>query len=74
VNQDTHTPHAVDNTDWLKTAAIILVAVDHIGYFFIEDPSGGAFSDAWRLRRFSSFWASRRPGPSRSTGSGSVSF
>jgi hypothetical protein len=33
----TRTPHAVDNTDWLKTAAIILVAVDHIGYFFIED-------------------------------------
>lgn len=31
------TPNAVDNTDWLKTAAIILVAVDHIGYFFIED-------------------------------------
>jgi TraX protein len=30
-------PHAVDNTDWLKTAAIILVSVDHIGYFFIED-------------------------------------
>ena len=27
----------VDNTDWLKTLAIILVAVDHIGYFFIED-------------------------------------
>jgi hypothetical protein len=44
VNQDTHdaarstrTPHAVDNTDWLKTAAIILVVVDHIGYFFIDD-------------------------------------
>jgi TraX protein len=44
VNQDTydatrstHTPHTVDNTDWLKAAAIILVAVDHIGYFFIED-------------------------------------
>ena len=32
-----HTSHAVDNTDWLKTAAIILVAVDHIGYFFMED-------------------------------------
>jgi len=31
------TPRAVDNTDWLKTAAIILVVVDHIGYFFIED-------------------------------------
>jgi uncharacterized membrane protein len=27
---------AVDNTDWLKTAAIILVAVDHFGYFFVE--------------------------------------
>jgi hypothetical protein len=33
----TRTPHAVDNTDWLKTAAIILVVVDHIGFFFIED-------------------------------------
>jgi peptidoglycan/LPS O-acetylase OafA/YrhL len=31
------TPHAVDNTDWLKTAAIILVSVDHIGHFFMED-------------------------------------
>lgn len=29
--------HAVDNTDWLKTAAIILVAVDHFGHFFMED-------------------------------------
>jgi hypothetical protein len=32
-----HTSPLVDNTDWLKTAAIILVAVDHIGYFFIDD-------------------------------------
>jgi hypothetical protein len=24
--------HAVDNTDWLKTTAIILVSVDHFGY------------------------------------------
>ena len=31
------TPQAVDNTDWLKTAAIILVVVDHTGYFFIEN-------------------------------------
>ena len=31
------TPHIVDNSDWLKTAAIILVAVDHVGYFFISD-------------------------------------
>ncbi len=35
--RSTRAPRAVDNTDWLKTAAIILVAVDHIGYFFIED-------------------------------------
>jgi TraX protein len=28
-------PHFVDNTDWLKTAAITLVAVDHFGYFFM---------------------------------------
>ena len=33
----THLPHVVDNSDWLKTAAIILVAVDHFGYFFMED-------------------------------------
>ena len=31
------TPHIVDNSDWLKTAAIILVAVDHVGYLFISD-------------------------------------
>lgn len=31
------THRTVDNIDWLKAAAIILVAVDHIGYFFIED-------------------------------------
>lgn len=30
-------PRAIDNTDWLKTVAIILVSVDHIGYFFIAD-------------------------------------
>jgi hypothetical protein len=29
--------HSVDHTDWLKTVAILLVLVDHIGYFFIED-------------------------------------
>jgi hypothetical protein len=33
----TSAPHAVDNTDWLKTAAIILVTVDHIGHFFVDD-------------------------------------
>jgi len=35
--RSTQTRHPVDNTDWLKAAAIVLVAVDHIGYFFIED-------------------------------------
>jgi len=35
--RSTRIPHAVDNTDWLKTAAIVLVAVDHFGYFFIDD-------------------------------------
>ena len=27
----------LDNTDWLKAIAIILAAIDHTGYFFIED-------------------------------------
>jgi hypothetical protein len=27
----------VDDTDWLKTAAIIFVSIDHFGYFFVED-------------------------------------
>lgn len=30
-------PESVDNADWLKTFAIVLVAVGHIGYFFIDD-------------------------------------
>jgi len=30
-------PQTVDNADWLKTAAIMMVAVDHFGYFFIDD-------------------------------------
>jgi hypothetical protein len=31
-------PHIpVDNTDWLKTAAIVLVFVDHFGHFFVRD-------------------------------------
>lgn len=27
----------VDSTDWLKTAAIIFVVIDHIGYFFMQE-------------------------------------
>jgi len=33
----TGSPPVVDNSDWLKSAAIILVAVDHFGYFFMEN-------------------------------------
>ena len=32
-----HVPPAVDNCDWLKTAAIMMVAVGHTGYFFIDE-------------------------------------
>ena len=39
----THTPHIVDNADWLKTGAIILVAVGHFGYFFID------YADWWSV-------------------------
>jgi hypothetical protein len=35
--RSTRTPPAVDNTDWLKAAAIVLISVDHFGYFFMED-------------------------------------
>ena len=29
--------YTVDNTDWLKAVAIVLVAVDHFAYFFVEE-------------------------------------
>ena len=32
-----NTVRAVDNTDWLKAVAIILVLIDHTGYFFIDN-------------------------------------
>jgi hypothetical protein len=31
------TRSAVDNTDWLNAAGIVLVSVDQFGYFFMED-------------------------------------
>ena len=43
----TRSPYIVDNTDWLKAAAIILVTIDHFGYFFIE--SADWWSVAGRL-------------------------
>jgi non-ribosomal peptide synthetase-like protein len=35
--RSTSKPHVVDNTDWLKAAAILLVLIDHFGYFFMEN-------------------------------------
>ncbi len=36
--------YIVDNTDWIKAAAIVLVLVDHFGYFLMEsDKWWGAF-------------------------------
>jgi hypothetical protein len=37
VPSSTSATPAVDTTDWLKTAAIIFVSIDHFGYFFVED-------------------------------------
>ena len=34
----TDSPPVVDNSDWLKTVAIMLVVVGHFGYFFMQDP------------------------------------
>ena len=64
------TPY-VDSTDWLKAVAIILVLVDHIGYFFVEDDQW--WSDFGRLAAPTFFflgYAQTRGVPS--TGSGSV--
>ena len=36
-NDIKHISNSVDNSDWLKTFAIMLVAVGHTGYFFIDD-------------------------------------
>ena len=38
-NDMTRIKPSVDNFDWLKTFAIIMVVVDHTGYFFIDDAS-----------------------------------
>jgi peptidoglycan/LPS O-acetylase OafA/YrhL len=37
-SHSTGTSYVVDNADWLKTTAIILVAIGHFGYFFLRDP------------------------------------
>jgi hypothetical protein len=35
--RSTRAPPLVDNTDWLKTAAIIFVSAGHFGFFFVDD-------------------------------------
>ena len=37
INTTAATVHAVDNTDWLKAAAIVWVVVDHTGMYFVEN-------------------------------------
>ena len=34
----TGTAQVVDNSDWLKTTAILMVMIGHFGYFFLDDP------------------------------------
>jgi len=36
---DHFTAKTVNNSDWLKTTAIMLVVVGHFGYFFMQDPN-----------------------------------
>jgi hypothetical protein len=50
--RSTDAASAVDNADWLKTAAIILVVVDHIGYFFIEDYEWWSVLGRWAAPPF----------------------
>jgi peptidoglycan/LPS O-acetylase OafA/YrhL len=35
----TSNSYIVDNADWLKTAAIMLVVIGHFGYFFLREPA-----------------------------------
>lgn len=48
----TDTNRPVDHTDWFKTAAIILVVVDHIGYFFIDDYEWWSVFGRWAAPPF----------------------
>jgi TraX protein len=51
----THTSpisHFVDNTDWLKTAAIIFVVIDHFGHFFMEDDHWWSVVGRWAAPTF----------------------
>ena len=53
-HRNPHAPHAVDNTDWLKTVAIIL-GIDRPFRLFLHqktDSWWSVFPDAWRLRTF----------------------
>jgi hypothetical protein len=52
ISSNPQTSHFVDNTDWLKTAAIILVAVDHFGHFFMEDDRWWSVFGRWAAPTF----------------------
>jgi hypothetical protein len=52
ISSKPQTSHFVDNTDWLKTAAIVLVAVDHFGHFFMEDDSWWSVFGRWAAPTF----------------------
>ena len=63
---------AVDATDWLKAAAIVSTAVGHVGYFFINEDYWWSVFGRLAAPILFFFLATGRPGPSRSTGSGSA--
>lgn len=59
MNEATHGPaampdevRAVHRTDWLKTVAIIMVVVNHFGYFFVEDFEWWCAFTAWAATVF----------------------
>jgi hypothetical protein len=52
ISSKPQTSHFVDNTDWLKTAAIVLVAVGHFGHFFMEDDSWWSVFGRWAAPTF----------------------
>jgi hypothetical protein len=52
LDQTARLSHIVDNTDWLKTAAIIFVVVDHFGHFFMEDDHWWSVIGRWAAPTF----------------------
>ena len=67
-------PHPVDNTDWLKTVAIICVSAGHIGFFFIENELWWSVFGRFAAPPFFFLVGTRKAVLSRFTGYGSASF